>query len=183
MKAVLLRFVFWAGQAAPKIYLPRRHFYLPRHSVKQRKIWLCPKHYLPSGASQGLIQLAPLPFFCWIHLQLASGPVVILHAGCFVTLCFVFVDNHEGTTSESAPLFAMSGDGKNDVTIPIVFLFHKQGQQLFEAMAANQRLLVRLGYKTLEKGMWNMELWWIKEWKCSERPITIPITILVLWWF
>ena len=44
-------------------------------------IGLCPKHYLLSGVSQGsAFQLAPLPFLCQIHLQLAIGQVVMLHA-------------------------------------------------------------------------------------------------------
>ena len=51
---------------------------------------------MPSGASQGLVQLAPLPFICRIHLQLATGPVVMLHAvalprklsGSFVRLIY-----------------------------------------------------------------------------------------------
>ena len=78
--------IFWAGHAVSKIDLPRWHFHLPRHQMpatllNKGEIGLCPKHYLPSGASQGLVQLAPLPFFCQIHLQLAMVPVVMLHAG------------------------------------------------------------------------------------------------------
>ena len=38
-------------------------------------IGLCPKHYLPSGASQGLVQLAPLPFFAEFTCNGASGYV------------------------------------------------------------------------------------------------------------
>ena len=51
------------GKAAPKVDLPRRHFHLRNHSVKEGEIGLCPKHYWPSRASQGLVQLTPLPFF------------------------------------------------------------------------------------------------------------------------
>ena len=57
--------------------------YLPRHSVKQTKVSYIartlPKNITcqggggGGGASQGLVQLAPLPFFCLIHLQLATG--------------------------------------------------------------------------------------------------------------
>ena len=32
----LQNIIFWAGQAAPKVDWPGRHFHLPRHSVKQR---------------------------------------------------------------------------------------------------------------------------------------------------
>ena len=73
-----------AGKAAPKVYLPHRRFHLPRHSVKQRwvTLWgLCPfKHCLLSVANKGLVLLAQLPFFCQIHIQLAIGQVVMLHA-------------------------------------------------------------------------------------------------------
>ena len=49
-----------AVQAALKVYLPRRHIHLPRHSAKQRWVTLrglCPKHYLPSRENQGLPNL------------------------------------------------------------------------------------------------------------------------------
>ena len=42
------------------------------------EIGLCPKQYLLSRASQGLFQLAPLPFF--LLNSLATGQVVMLHA-------------------------------------------------------------------------------------------------------
>ena len=51
-----------AGQAAPKVYLPHQHFHLPCHSVKKRWVTfqgLWPKHYLPSGASEGLADCLP----------------------------------------------------------------------------------------------------------------------------
>ena len=53
--------VIWGmGQTTPEVYLPRRHFHLARHSVKQR----CKdqKHYLPSRASKGFVLLPLLPF-------------------------------------------------------------------------------------------------------------------------
>ena len=65
-----------AGQAAPKVYLPRRHFNVPRHIVKQRRVTeagLCPKTYLLSGASYGLVLLAQLPFFAKFNCSLQWG--------------------------------------------------------------------------------------------------------------
>ena len=44
--------------------------------VNKGDIGLCPKHYLPSGASQGFVQLAQCPF---LSNSLAMGPVVMLH--------------------------------------------------------------------------------------------------------
>lgn len=34
-------------------------------------------------------------------------------------------------------MFAMSGDGKNDVTIPAVFLFHEDASELLKAVEEN----------------------------------------------
>jgi len=60
----------------------------------------------------------------------------------------VVVDNNEGSTSDTAPLFAMSGDGKEDVSIPLVFLFHKEGVKLQEYMELHSDLGIYLGYKS-----------------------------------
>ena len=35
------------------------------------------------------------------------------------------MDNTPGTAAQSSPLFAMSGDGVDDIKIPMVFLFTK----------------------------------------------------------
>ncbi|XP_025112194.1 ER degradation-enhancing alpha-mannosidase-like protein 3 isoform X2 [Pomacea canaliculata] len=56
----------------------------------------------------------------------------------------IVVDHMEGSSSENQPLFAMSGDGTNDVTIPLVFLYHSQGQQLLLTLADNSFLEVIL---------------------------------------
>lgn len=47
----------------------------------------------------------------------------------------IVVDNTEGSSSDTAQVFAMSGDGTNDVNIPVVFLFHKEGKILHDAVA------------------------------------------------
>ncbi|GAB1597645.1 ER degradation-enhancing alpha-mannosidase-like protein 3 [Argonauta hians] len=56
----------------------------------------------------------------------------------------IVIDHNEGTSSESSPLFAMSGDGQRDVSIPLVFLFHKEGQKLLKALHENHSLEVLL---------------------------------------
>ncbi|XP_036357879.1 ER degradation-enhancing alpha-mannosidase-like protein 3 isoform X2 [Octopus sinensis] len=56
----------------------------------------------------------------------------------------IVIDHNEGTSSESSPLFAMSGDGQRDVSIPFVFLFHKEGQKLLKALSENYSLEVLL---------------------------------------
>ena len=37
----------------------------------------------------------------------------------------IVMDNTPGTAAQSSPLFAMSGDGVDDIKIPMVFLFTK----------------------------------------------------------
>ena len=37
----------------------------------------------------------------------------------------------------TSSMFAMSGDGKNDVTIPAVFLFHEDASELMKAVEKN----------------------------------------------
>ena len=61
-------------------------------------------------------------------------------------------DSHEGTSSSTQPLFAMSGDGKNDVTIPLLFLFHEEGQKLIDAHRKYDYLQVYLGYESKRAG-------------------------------
>ena len=68
------------GKLPLKLTCPAGTSTCPAAFLNKGEIGLCPKHYLPSGASRGLVQLAPLPLFCRIHLQLATGPVVLLHA-------------------------------------------------------------------------------------------------------
>ncbi|GLH04276.1 Mannosyl-oligosaccharide alpha-1,2-mannosidase IA [Gryllus bimaculatus] len=46
----------------------------------------------------------------------------------------IVVDNTPGTSSATSPMFAMSGDGNNDVTIPVVFLFYQDASQLLQAV-------------------------------------------------
>ncbi|XP_072015808.1 ER degradation-enhancing alpha-mannosidase-like protein 3 isoform X2 [Amphiura filiformis] len=47
----------------------------------------------------------------------------------------IVVDNTEGSSSDTSQVFAMSGDGTNNVNIPAVFLFHKEGRILHDAVA------------------------------------------------
>ena len=59
----------------------------------------------------------------------------------------IVTDTTEGSAAASSPLFAMSGDGSQDVTIPMVFLFDQEAQQLLKSMAANPKLVVILEEK------------------------------------
>ncbi|CAG5125309.1 unnamed protein product [Candidula unifasciata] len=59
----------------------------------------------------------------------------------------IVLDQAQGSSSELLSLFAMSGDGTNDITIPMVFLFWKQGHDLFETLNRYPDLLVELTSK------------------------------------
>jgi hypothetical protein len=52
------------------------------------------------------------------HVQKSGGIGVIV------------IDNAEDSSYSSSPMFAMSGDGTTDVTIPALFLFGKEGREL-----------------------------------------------------
>ena len=79
------------GKLSLKLTCPACTSPCPATLLNKSEIGLCPKHYLLSGASQGLVQLDPLLFFCQIHFQLATGQVVMLHAGLVENK-----DNHIG---------------------------------------------------------------------------------------
>ncbi|KAK7089469.1 hypothetical protein V1264_024679 [Littorina saxatilis] len=90
------------------------------------------------------------------NVQELAGHIVILERGdcMFVdkarnlqrigAIGGIVIDHTEGSTSESQPLFAMSGDGTNDVDIPMLFLYHSQGQQLLHMLEDNSFLQATL---------------------------------------
>ncbi|KAM3968804.1 ER degradation enhancer, mannosidase alpha-like 2 [Aphomia sociella] len=57
----------------------------------------------------------------------------------------VIIDNVPDSTYENTALFAMSGDGKDDIKIPAVFLFSQEGQYLLEMYNAKPDLIVTVG--------------------------------------
>lgn len=54
----------------------------------------------------------------------------------------IIVDDSLNTSSKNQPMFAMSGDGTDDVTIPVVFLFQLEGVTLMEAVVKDPDLEV-----------------------------------------
>lgn len=56
----------------------------------------------------------------------------------------IVLDNQAGTNARQSPVFAMSGDGTDDVTIPLVFLFTEDGQLLLNAFKEHPSLVVTL---------------------------------------
>ncbi|KAH9500779.1 ER degradation-enhancing alpha-mannosidase-like protein 3 [Bulinus truncatus] len=59
----------------------------------------------------------------------------------------IVFDQAQGSTSELLSLFAMSGDGTNDVNIPMVFLFWKQGQDLLATLDRYPDIVIELSSK------------------------------------
>ncbi|KAJ8737528.1 hypothetical protein PYW08_000123 [Mythimna loreyi] len=67
------------------------------------------------------------------HMQTAGATLAII------------LDNVPDSTHESTALFAMSGDGKEDIDIPAVFLFSQEGRYLTDAFLTKPDLTVTVG--------------------------------------
>ncbi|XP_049885459.1 ER degradation-enhancing alpha-mannosidase-like protein 3 [Pectinophora gossypiella] len=57
----------------------------------------------------------------------------------------IVLDNVADSTHENTALFAMSGDGKDDIEIPAVFLFSQEGAYLTNALKDDPQLIVTVG--------------------------------------
>lgn len=57
----------------------------------------------------------------------------------------IVTDNVPGTAANDQPMFAMSGDGNDDVTIPVVFLFTDEAKIMKTAIEKNPALEVSVG--------------------------------------
>lgn len=64
-------------------------------------------------------------------------------------LAVIIIDNTANTSSDNQPMFAMSGDGKDDVTVPVVFLFSADGAILKKALQDNPDLEVSFAWSFL----------------------------------
>nr|XP_033772037.1 ER degradation-enhancing alpha-mannosidase-like protein 3 isoform X2 [Geotrypetes seraphini] len=67
----------------------------------------------------------------------------------------IVIDDNEGSSSDTAPLFQMAGDGKNtdDVTIPMLFLFNKEGKILLDAIKEFKEVEVLLSDKAKDRDL------------------------------
>ncbi|KAM7305706.1 ER degradation-enhancing alpha-mannosidase-like protein 3 isoform X2 [Ixodes scapularis] len=68
----------------------------------------------------------------------------------------IVLDNQAGTNARLSPAFAMSGDGTDDVQIPVVFLFTEDGEMLLNTFKDNPGLIVKLAdfnIATIAEGM------------------------------
>ncbi|XP_070410208.1 ER degradation-enhancing alpha-mannosidase-like protein 3 isoform X2 [Nothobranchius furzeri] len=67
----------------------------------------------------------------------------------------IVIDDNEGSSSDTAPLFQMAGDGRStdDITLPLLFLFHKEGNILLEALKEYREVEVLLSDKARDRGV------------------------------
>nr|KAF6413138.1 ER degradation enhancing alpha-mannosidase like protein 3 [Molossus molossus] len=65
----------------------------------------------------------------------------------------IVIDDNEGSSSDTAPLFQMAGDGKDtdDITIPMLFLFSKEGSILLDAIREYEEVEVLLSDKARDR--------------------------------
>lgn len=70
--------------------------------------------------------------------------------------CVPFLaDDNEGSSSDTAPLFQMAGDGKDTdaIRIPMLFLFSKEGSIILDALRNYEVVEVLLSDKARDRGM------------------------------
>ena len=67
---------------------------------------------------------------------------------------FLRLDDNEGSSSDTAPLFQMAGDGKDtdDIKIPMLFLFSKEGSIILDAIREYEEVEVLLSDKAKDRG-------------------------------
>lgn len=72
-----------------------------------------------------------------------------------ISLLLSLSDDNEGSSSDTAPLFQMAGDGRStdDITLPLLFLFHKEGNILLEALKEYREVEVLLSDKARDRGV------------------------------
>ncbi|XP_058493620.1 ER degradation-enhancing alpha-mannosidase-like protein 3 isoform X1 [Solea solea] len=65
----------------------------------------------------------------------------------------IVIDDNDGSSSDTAPLFQMAGDGRNteDITMPLLFVFHKEGNILLEALKVYREVEVLLSDKARDR--------------------------------
>ncbi|KAL9924688.1 LOW QUALITY PROTEIN: ER degradation-enhancing alpha-mannosidase-like protein 3 [Glossina fuscipes] len=86
-------------------------------------------------------------------------------------LALIVCDNTPGSSGEFQPMFAMSGDGVNDVHIPVVFMFSQEFNKLSAAMHNKPEMQVRI-MQMIEFKRWQMT----KESKAKNDTITLKAT-------
>lgn len=81
----------------------------------------------------------------------------------------IVFDNVPHTSSSSSPLFAMSSDGPNDVTVPSVFLYSEEAKILINALEENPKLTVKFDLQSEDDTATNSDKISPKnQWKLNE---------------
>ncbi len=89
----------------------------------------------------------------------AAGAVGVIVIGMTAFFSFSLIptisDHFEDTSAAESPFFAMSGDGSqdDDIKIPVVFLFKREGNLLLNALRRNPAFLVRMAEKSKNPGV------------------------------
>ncbi|XP_034047764.1 ER degradation-enhancing alpha-mannosidase-like protein 3 [Thalassophryne amazonica] len=102
----------------------------------------------------------------------------------------IFIDHHEGSNSEETPLFQMVGDGGSteDIRLPLVFLFSREGAALTAALEQHHNVDVlllpkerQLGKDNREKSVsMNLKLHLAEEGELDETTGRVPTLEFVL---
>ncbi|XP_037548301.1 ER degradation-enhancing alpha-mannosidase-like protein 3 [Nematolebias whitei] len=102
----------------------------------------------------------------------------------------IFIDHREGSNSEETPLFQMVGDGESseDITLPLVFLFSREGAVLTAALEEHRNVDVlllpqdrQLGHgKTQKPISMNIKLRLTEEGELEEKASRGPTLEFVL---
>ena len=119
MQHRLQNIIFWAGQAAPKVDWPAGTSTCSATLLNNGEIGHCPKHNLPSGASQGLVQLPPLPFIAEFTYNLQWGKW--LCCTLIVSWNLLFTQRHHSTQQHMGQACVWQDSAKPWRTRP----FHK----------------------------------------------------------
>lgn len=72
-------------------------------------------------------------------------------------LGLIVIDNSDDTSHSSSALFAMSGDGVQNVKIPSLFLFGKEGNELLWNMRSTNDIIVFMGENNIKNKMNGVE--------------------------
>lgn len=101
-------------------------------------------HFLPGA----------LPAGCAVWSYSKAVACVSNRGVCCFVFVYVWLDDNEGSSSDTAPLFQMAGDGKNtdDITIPMLFLFNKEGNIILDAIREYEAVEVLLSDKAKDRG-------------------------------
>ncbi|KAF5277097.1 hypothetical protein FQA39_LY06335 [Lamprigera yunnana] len=66
----------------------------------------------------------------------------------------IIIDNTLGSSASSSPLFSMSGDGNDDIKIPVVFLFAQDASKLLLALSMDKEMEVTIGELKKDAEIW-----------------------------